>query len=476
MAESSAYSTTERDARPVVLVIGDFSHEGLNAKIESLGFEVINRRLRSTPANWRKIGELMRSLLSEHRLALVFVYVPTATLLFLAEEQFEDVRPLLLTELERTRTIVFVYEDNIRGIIEPLPWEVDDRDEELLERLDIPWRTVGHASYRTSEKWLHDHAHVIKRAKDLLEDLGSRPLELAPFRKRSDVTLRMFEALEDAQAGIFLRLYVPHGRYQSEQFEDFLTLFSRYLRDVEGKEFSIDVHRTARGTTYVFKGRGDASSVGDLRDATRRFDAFLALSNTDPRGAEQTLVRSGCPERDAAFIVAKYARSIRRLNMEIRHEFERRRLSLAQTLEAELLDAKDSVLLPLPEENQPSSLFAIVGNTAPVTINFPHSVATSTIEVGQVISGGISYSNEDKEILDLIAAIDDKVEALRLRSELDRLKDFATRPEERRTAVQKLKTFLYTGAKYVGRKVDDLATKMLVAYLERQISGGPPSI
>lgn len=90
----------------------------------------------------------------------------------------------------------------------------------------------------------------------MLEQLAEQRIELAPFRKRSDVTLRMFEALEETQAGIFLRLYVPHGRYQSEQFEDFLTLFSRYLRDVEGKEFSVDVHRTARGTTYIFKGRG----------------------------------------------------------------------------------------------------------------------------------------------------------------------------------------------------------------------------
>lgn len=416
----------------------------------------------------------MRTLLSDHRLTVVFVYVPTATLLLLAEEQFDDVRPSLLAELERSRAVVFVYEDNIRGVVEPLPWEVDDRDEEILERLDIPWRTIGDPGFRSSEEWLRDHATDIERAKALLEDLGGR-VELAPFRKRSDVTLRMFEALEEAQAGIFLRLYVPHGRYQSEQFEDFLTLFSRYLRDVEGKEFSIDVHRTARGTNYVFKGRGDASSVDDLRDATKRFDAFLALSETDPLAAEQALVRAGSPVRDAGFIVAKYARSIRRLNMEVRHEFERRRLTLAQSLEAELLDAKDSVLLPLPAENQPSSLFAIVGNTAPVTINLSNSVVASTVEVGQLISGGISYSVEDKEILELIAAIDDKVEALRLRSELDRLKDVATRPEERRTAVQKLKTFLYTGAKYIGRKADDVATKVLVAYLERQISGNSPN-
>ena len=333
-------------------------------------------------------------------------------------------------------------------------------------------RPVG---FRTREAWLEEHADNIERAKALLDNLTERGLEIAPFRKRSDVTLRMFEALEEAQAGIFLRLYVPHGRYQSEQFEDFLTLFSRYLREVEGKEFSVDVQRTARGTTYVFKGRGDASSVDDLRDATRRFDVFLALSQTDPVAAEQELVRAGAPIREAAFIVAKYARSLRRLNMEVRHEFERRRLILGQSLDAELLDAKDAVLLPVPAENQPSSLFAVIGNTAPVTINLPHAIVAhgGSVEVAQTVSGGVTYSAEDREMLGLIESLEDKVEALRLRSELDRLKDVATRPEERRTAVQKLKSFLYAGTKYVGRKVDDVGTKMLVAYLERLVSGSP---
>jgi len=472
--EGPERSVSAGDARPVVLVLGDFIHEGLSAKIESLGFEVVNRRLRSTPKNWLRITELMRELRHEKRLALVFVYAPTATLLLLAEEQFEHARPALLAELQTADAILFIYEDNVQRIIEPLPWEVDDRDDKTLENLDIPWPTLDRPlGFRTREAWLEENADNITRVKVLLDDLVDRGLTIAPFRKRSDVTLRMFEALEETQAGVFLRLYVPHGRYQSEQFEDFLTLFSRYLREVEGKEFSVDVQRTARGTTYVFKGRGDASSVDDLRDATKRFDEFLALSQTDPSAAERELIRAGAPAQQAAFIVAKYARSLRRLNMEIRHEFERRRLVLSQSLDAELLDAKDEVLLPVPAENQPSSLFAVIGNTAPVTISLPHSIVAqgSSVELANAISGGVAYRAEDREILGLIESLTDRVEALRLRSELDRLKDVATRPEERRTALQKLKSFLYSGAKYVGRKADDVGTKVLVAYLERLASG-----
>lgn len=72
------------EARPVGVVLGDFSHEGLTAKIESLGFEVINKRLRSSAKNWGRIAELLRSLIAEKRLALVFAYIPTTTLLLMA--------------------------------------------------------------------------------------------------------------------------------------------------------------------------------------------------------------------------------------------------------------------------------------------------------------------------------------------------------------------------------------------------------
>jgi hypothetical protein len=157
----------------------------------------------------------------------------------------------------------------------------------------------------------------------------------------------------------------------------------------------------------------------------------------------------------------------------MRHEFERRRLLLSQSLEADLLDASEAHLLPVPSADRLSSVFAVVGNTAPVTITLsPTQIAAGgDALIERFVSGGVHYTEEDKKILVLIESLDDKVEALKLRSELDRLKDVATQPDERRTAVQKLKTFLYTGAKYAGGKVDEIGTKLLVQYLEKMLTG-----
>lgn len=382
------------NALPVVVVLGDFAHEGLTAKIESLGFTVVNRRFRSSPRNWRKIIDLLRELTDQNRLALVFGYLPTPTVLFIAEEEYDEVRLELLAELERVDTTLFVYEDNLEGTVEPLPWEVSDIDDDELAENDLPWSTTDLPWGKPDRsEWLDSNRELIERAMRMVTDWTASGVEVLPFRKRSDVTIRMFEALEDAQAGIFLRLYVPHGRYQSEQFEDFLTLFTRYLREVERLEFSVDVQRTSRGTTYVFKGRGEVDTLDDLRAATARFDDFLMLALSDPSAAENLLVAAGSSGTDVGFVVAKYARSFRRLQLETRHEFERRSLQLNQALEAEMLDLSEPHALPLPLEHQASSLFAVIGNSGPVTVNVaPGAMSVASIvELQNVLAGGIEY-------------------------------------------------------------------------------------
>ncbi|PTT82710.1 hypothetical protein DBR42_16645 [Pelomonas sp. HMWF004] len=273
--------------------------------------------------------------------------------------------------------------------------------------------------------------------------------------------------LEDAEAGIFLRLYVPHGRYQSEQFEDFLTMFSRYLREVEALEFSILSDRTLRGTNYIFKGRGEVTDFSGLNGAIYRFDEFLSLAQTNPKSAEIALLDRGCGGPQAMHIVAKYARQNRRLAMEIKHEHDRKRLQLQQEMEAELLDDRDAALLPMPSSSAPSGILSVVGNFAPVTINVTGSILGSSVE--RTIFGDVTYSPEDKALMSLMTSLSDKIEVLRLQSDVSRLKDKATSPEERQTAVQRLKGFLYKIGKNAVEKSTEFGMDVLLKYLERQI-------
>lgn len=473
--------------KKTAVVLGTFSHEGLDAKLRGLNMTLVRKGLRSSERNWLRIIEIVSELRECGQLAAVLVYAPTPTLLHIASSQYDNVRPHLLDELKRAGSHVFLHEDNFSSKIEPAPWDIADLSEEELIERDLPWsdaieidsdtpqlllQSAQELQARrpprlpTRDEWLAEHADEIRRAEACLAEMRTREIAMVPFRTRSDVTIRAFELLEDAEAGIFLRLYVPHGRYQSEQFEDFLTMFSRYLREVEALEFSVSSDRTLRGTNYVFKGRGEVTDFSGLNGAISRFDEFLSLANTNPKSAELALQSRGAGPQ-AAHIVAKYVRQNRRLAMEIRHEHDRKKLQLQQEMEAELLDEQDATLLPVPSSSAPSGILSVVGNLAPVTINVTGSVLGNSVE--RTILGDVTYTPEDKALMSLMSSISDKMEVLRLQSDISRLKDRATSPEEKQTAVQRLKGFLYKLGKAAVEKSTDFGMDLLLKYLEKQI-------
>jgi hypothetical protein len=475
-------------AQKTAVVLGTFSHEGLDAKLRGLNMKLVRKGLRSSERNWLRIVEIISNLRKSGQLATVLVYAPTSTLLHVASSEYDSVRGTLFDELKRAGSHVFLHEDNFSSKIEPAPWDIADLSEEQLQQQDIPWSDVieidndspesllqsaiklnARRSSRlpTREEWLAQNAAAIRRAEACLTELRTRDISMVPFRTRSDVTIRAFELLEDAEAGIFLRLYVPHGRYQSEQFEDFLTMFSRYLREVESLEFSISSDRTLRGTNYVFKGRGEVTDFSGLNGAISRFDEFLSLAQTNPKSAELVLLGRGCGGPQATHIVAKYARQNRRLAMEIKHEHDRKRLQLQQEMEAELLDDQDAALLPIPTSSAPSGILTVVGNLAPVMVNVTGSVLGNSVE--RTILGDVTYTPEDKAIMSLMTSLSERMEVLRLQSDVSRLKDKATSPEERQTAVQRLKGFLYKIGKAAVEKSTDFGMDVLLKYLERQI-------
>lgn len=459
----------DSETGPVAMVLGTFSHEGLSAKIEGLGFGFVNRNLRSGPKNWAAIAKQMRALIDEDRLPIAFLYLSSPALLHFADPIYDGVRSELLEAMERTKALVFVFEDALRGVVKPFPWEVEESD---YEGDAFDWRPRVYPAASRAD-WLERNQANIQRAMNLLTELATRRIDLLPFRTRSDVTIRMYEALDDAQSGVFLRLYVPHGRYQSEQFEDFLTLFTRFLREAEGREFSVDVERTASGTAYLFKGRGEASGLDDLRAATARFDHFLATARTDAKAAERQLIAAGTSAHEASLVVAKYVRAGNRLVLDSRHEFERRLLVLRQEMEAEVLEMNQNALLPQLADQPPSAMFSIIGNTGQVSIALGQGAISrpSILAAESIVSGAVAYSDQDRAILARIGELEDQLRKASLRSDLDRLKDASVAPDVRRTAVQRLKGFVYETGRFVGRKADEIGTHALIAYLDTLIKG-----
>lgn len=476
----------------IVLILGDFVHEGVRAKVSALGYTLSHKSLRSGPKHWLRIASAMRALNDERRLAAVFAYVPTPTLLATSDVKYDEARSALIAEMERTSSLVFLYEDNLQGVIEPPPWYYEGEDEEdrrrqvveylkeqgldIFDNVDDLLPARSRRTLPTRQQWLAENKQLVERTQRIVrEDLGAH-VELVPFRQRSEVTIRVFEALDDIAGGTFLRVYVPRGRYQEEQLRQVLDLLGRYFREVEGKEFSIDTQDTRRGTTYVFRERTGAGDVDMLREGMQRFDRFMEAAQLNPARAKEALQTQGLSRLAAEDLVAKYARSYRRLTMEARHEFEQRKLALSHEMESEVLDARDTAQLVSFDEARPSSFFSIVGNTGSVTINAPSFQLGPNAQafIDKLDAGVIVHASKDRELLALIESLNDNIEAMRLRSDLERLSDDAISGDEKRTSVQRLKSFLYRSAKTAGEQLTDAAVQSLIAYLEGKLTGKIP--
>jgi hypothetical protein len=75
-------------SRLSVVVLGDFRHEGLTAKIDSLGFEVVSKQFRSGLKNWIAISDSLAELRAKDQRAAVLAYVPTPSLLLIAGSKY----------------------------------------------------------------------------------------------------------------------------------------------------------------------------------------------------------------------------------------------------------------------------------------------------------------------------------------------------------------------------------------------------
>lgn len=469
-----------------VVILGSFVNDSITTKIHTLGYIYRQKVLFSNPDNWLRMIEMIQEIRASGNLVAVIIHLTERALFWCSRKEFIDVWKLLLLELKQCKSLIFIYEDNLSGVFSE--WDITWDDlygsrKEALERywsgdpdeeLDEYIKEMISIEMSGIDKEKQEKAPFIKK---ILREIYNSGVIIAPYRRRIDIASRFNEFLEEIDQGIFFRLYVPNGKYQSEQLNEFLKLFESYLRQIEGKLFSIDTRRTDHGTVYIFRSTDNNVSTTDLDEAISRFESFMNLCQSDPQSAEITLVRAGIDRVSGSYLISKYAREYQRLTMDIRHEFEHKLLLLRQRFEGETFEFRGSSLLPFPQPEQPSSLLSLSQNTGPVTISIGtisvNGSTNSSAYIGHLINGNITYTQEDKKLIELFNEYADKITAIHLKSELEQLKDQTTPKETKSTARQKIVSFLYTTASTVGNKALETSIQVLIDYLAKLTTGVP---
>ena len=161
--------------------------------------------------------------------------------------------------------------------------------------------------------------------------------------------------------------------------------------------------------------------------------------------------------------------------MDARHEFERKKLILSQTLENEIFEqTANSISIIQPSSPNPS-LMTMIGNSGPITINIEHlslkNRSKVQSQIGQIFNGDIEYTSNDLKLLELFERYAEHLHSIELKSALELLKDDSMSEEIKKTAKQRILSFLIKTAKKIGDRAIDFSIKALVTYLEKLATG-----
>lgn len=450
-----------------IVLLGNLTQEGVTSKVHSLGYRYEQRVLLSKAKNWLKIEAFLKQLEEQSHIIALLVHLYEPVLLYFGEPEYRQVWARMLSIIKKHPSLVFIYQDNLFGdftVFETQQKWVEERVT-FFELHDMP--EAATEIKKRYELWKVQTEEAVKWAMQVIKEMEDAGVEIAPYKKNAEITIRIHDFLDEVDSGTFLRLYVPNGRYQADQFDRLLDIFENYLRTVEKKAFYVETRKTKHGVVYVFKSKEEIAVIRELDDAIARFEDFMKMCQRSSSDAEGVLVSMGVRPLDATALVSRYRVEYQRIIMDIMKERDVRLMTLKYELQSNVFELVNSSVLS-SNQIQPATMLSVL-SPAHVTYNVTNNIAAQTI-IEQQINGDVTYGQEDRELIKLFFDHLDKINAERMKSALDELKDDAMPTETKQTAKQKIIGFLGK----IAPTLTDGGIKLLIAYLEMKAKNPTP--
>jgi hypothetical protein len=448
---------TKQKPTPFFLFLGDTDREGPASKLKAAGIEYIKKRLESGLENWNEIFKLLES----EEITGALVKLSRTTYDLMAQPAYTEAVTRLFSLLQRIPHIVFVHESFLTGLSDKAP--APDAPEE-----DHYWYT---SYFEPPRAEIREHVHRLFDQYDL---------QVIPYRRNAELSVMASSFIDQNDKNLIFRLYVPAERMWASEAEKLLNLFRDYLARVSGLNVRQDQYRTNQGVVYEFFG-DRALDPAALPKEFEDFSRLLDLCIVSPDAATQILEKRSIEPSAIRDIVERYGKEAKRLHVDLKHERERRVLSIRHRMESELIDVvgpdadwqsiNQLVEASVPQVHGVTSAIGFSPAAPPelpssrsiININ-PQIINTVQGVVAQQISGNQSFGLEANQLLDLISQHGGTHKA-ELTSAVYELEDRNAKPADRLSARQKLKRFVYK----VADKCGDVAVGVLQKYIEGQL-------
>jgi len=457
-----------------VVVLGGFGHEGITTNANALGYEILPLSLDGVkPKTWLKRSISIGELFKKGNLAATIIYMHTSLLLKASQDEYKSSFFQILEQAKKSKAIIFIFQDNLDGIFSIKHWQT--KKLMSIEELEIETKLNDSFKLECALERARDYEKRKNEINAFIETIYEAGIEVAPFFARSDVTIRLQEFLNDIEEGVFLRLFVRNDRLQAEQLKSLLSVLERYLRQVEGQNFSIDSRKSDKGIVYLLRSESGMDNFQSLNDALSRFDIFMNMCGDYPEQAIQILLKQGFNDYDSSYLIEQYSTDYKRILLDSRHEFERKSLLLKHRFENDMLDQSGKQSIFLKEEGI-SGLLSSIATGKNIVINIDNksiiNSQNSHNEIGKLINETNVYNENDEQLIGLFSKYADGIESLQCRSDLDQLKDDTVAEPARRNAKQRLLGFLRKAAHKTVDVAEKITVEVLSKYLESMLKGG----
>jgi hypothetical protein len=445
--DRAAFQIEELDPnQPLVLMLGEVTHEGVVSTLRAMDRQFKKKMLVSSPSNWATIS----AYFDKFEVTTVLVKLSARVYVHLADPDYQEERDRLFYRICRVPHAIFVFESLLTN-------------EESSPFAD--------GFYRPPEG-------VLMEVNGWMQSLG---LSVVSYSKNAEVTLAAQALVTETEEGLLFRLYVPSNRIWSAETDKLLQLFRDYLNRIGHSSVRLDQTRTRQGVIYEFHSDRNTQD-GQLAEEFQAFTRLLDLTVSDPTAAERLLRDKHVDAHEIAEILVRYSKEAKRLHVDLRHERQRKTLSIRQRIESELVDAlppphwndiERLVEIAVPQvtgvanaleiDQRPALLSGISTNSLTVNVGSNIIDAVNAV-VAQEITGEVHLNDYDQELLALVRAHGaDK--APELTSAVHELADTSAPRAGRVLAKQKIKSFLF----HVASKASDAATGVLQSYVESKL-------
>lgn len=466
---------------------------------EPLGVGIYRYNIRGLqPKSWIRKFQEIDLLIKGGELHGVIIYLATPLFLQVSKPEYNDHWNKLLEICSQTKSIIIVYEENIHENFNYYDYSEERYLSylELLERiLVIEAELFARDGYSSlgDKKFTDEELHSILGGappmpdepnfgyRSLLENLVLAQKRIEDYHNRKDdvaksidailsskVLLKTFKEkqsiahviedfLFDIVKDVFFSIYVSNEQILHDEFSDFIKIFEKYMRNIEGISFVVDSDSSSNGTTYYFKSKV-LEGAEDFSNAIKRFDKFIEVYLEAPEEAIKLITKEYANSAEAFDAMQGIMKKYQRLLLDIKHQQERIKMLMKQDFE--------NIALENTMYGEELSL-----------LNSKGLIKDSTYFIGgKINSFGLDmsaegYSENDAEILKIVTKYGSKEDLTIIKSSIDKLKDEDASQTDKISSSEKIKGFLIKAFKKTGAHAEAIGVKVLTTYLDNLVKG-----